>query len=116
MDGYAVATTGSAAGQTVCQTGWSGLAEAWQDANGDVPNRGFDAVVPVELRYDAVTNPTGARGTLWDSNKLSIGLDRSTGFARSLYDNAGVQYGLRALNSGAITKTEFLDITWTSTG
>jgi hypothetical protein len=110
VDGYAVATSGPAAGQTVCQTGWSGLAEAWQDARGAVPNRGFDAVVPLELRYDPVSNPTGARGTLWDSNVSSLGRDRDSGFARSLYDNVGVQYGLNALNSGAITKAEFLDL------
>jgi hypothetical protein len=97
-------------GQTVCQTGWSGLAEAWQDARGTVPNRGFDPVVPPELRYDPVTNPSGARGTLWDSNVSSLGRDPATGFARSVYDNIGVQYGLKALNSGAITKAEFLDL------
>ncbi len=110
VDGYAVATSGPDAGQTVCQTGWSGLAEAWQDARGAVPNRGFDPVVPLELRYDPVTNPSGARGTLWDSNVSSLGRDPATGFARSVYDNVGVQYGLKALNSGAITKAEFLDL------
>ena len=73
VDGYAVATSGPAAGQTVCQTGWSGLAEAWQDARGAVPNRGFDPVIPQEVRYDPVTNPSGARGTLWDSNVASLG-------------------------------------------
>ena len=110
VDGYAVATSGASAGMTVCQTGWSGLAEAWQDADGSVPNRGFDPAVPLALRYDPVTNPGGARGTLWDSNVSSIGRESDTGFARSLYDNVGVQYGLKALNSGAITKAEFLDL------
>jgi hypothetical protein len=70
---------------------------------GAVPNRGFDPAVPLALRYDPVTNPTGARGTIWDSNVSSIGRDAATGFARSLYDNVGVQYGLKALASGAIT-------------
>ena len=110
VDGYAVATSGGSAGSTVCQTGWSGLAEAWQDADGSVPNRGFDPAVPMALRYDALSNPDGARGTLWDSNVSSIGRDPETGFARSLYDNVGVQYGLKALNSGAISKAEFLDL------
>jgi hypothetical protein len=105
-----VATTGAGTGQTVCQTGWSGLAEAWQDARGTVPNRGFDAAVPVALRYDPVTNPGGARGTLWDSNASSLGRDPVTGFARSLYDNVGVQYGLKALDNGDITVAEFLDL------
>lgn len=110
VDGYAVATSGAGAGQTVCQTGWSGFAEALQDARGAVPNRGFDAVVPLDVRYDPVTNPGGARGTIWDSNVASLGRDRQTGFARSVYDNVGVQYGLHALDSGAITKAEFLDL------
>ena len=110
VDGYAVATSGASAGQTVCQTGWSGFGIALQDATGSVPNRGFDAIVPVALRYDPVTNPTGARGTIWDSNVSSIGRDPETGFARSLYDNVGVQYGLKALNSGALTTAEFLDL------
>jgi len=71
---------------------------------------GFDAAVPLNLRYDPVTNPTGARGTLWDANVLSIGTDPQTGFARSLYDNVGVQYGLKALNTAQITVAEFLDL------
>src|SRR5262245_6816498 len=110
VDGYAVATSGPSAGSTVCQTGWSGLAEAWQDADGSVPNRGFDRGVPLALRSDPVTHPPGARGTLWDTTVSSIGRDPGTGFARSLYDNVGVQYGLKALNSGAITNAEFLDL------
>jgi hypothetical protein len=110
VDGYAPATSGATAGQTVCQTGWSGFGIALQDATGSVPGRGFDPAVPLALRYHAVTNPTGARGTVWDSNVASIGRDPATGFARSVYDNVGVQYGLKALNSGAITKAEFLDL------
>ena len=108
VDGYAVATSGPSAGQTVCQTGWSGRADSWQDARGIA--RPLDPVVPVELRYDPVTNPTGARATVWDSNVSSLGRDPATGFARSVYDNVGVQYGLKALSSGAITKAEFLDL------
>jgi hypothetical protein len=110
VDGYAPATSGPTAGQTVCQTGWSGFGIALQDATGSVPGRGFDPAVPLALRYDPVTNRSGARGTIWDSNAASIGRDPATGFARSLYDNVGVQYGLKALNSGAITKAEFLDL------
>jgi hypothetical protein len=105
VDGGAVATLPAQLGRTVCQNGWSGFANDWQN-----PTTGFSAVVPVALRYNAVTNPTGARGTYWDGNVNSFGRDPVTGFARSPYDNVGVQYGLKALNAGAITKTEFLDI------
>lgn len=110
VDGYAVATSGPSTGTTVCQTGWAGRAEALQDADGSHPTVGFDAAVPLNLRYDPVTNRTGARGTLWDANVLSIGTDPLTGFARSLYDNVGVQYGLKALNTGQISVAEFLDL------
>jgi hypothetical protein len=66
--------------------------------------------VPIEARYDPVTNPTGARGTFWDSNVNAFGEQKSTGFARSPYDNVGIQYGLNALNNGDITVEEFLDL------
>src|SRR5439155_12464529 len=104
------ATSGAAIGSTVCQTGWSGLAKAWQWPIGDDPARGFSPVVPVTLRYNPITNRTGARGTYWDGNVNTFGRDPATGFARSPYDNVGIQYGLNALNSGGITKAEFLDL------
>jgi hypothetical protein len=66
--------------------------------------------VAVALRYDPVTNPGGARGSFWDGNVNSFGKDPETGFARSAYDNIGIQYGLSALNKGDITIDEFLDI------
>jgi hypothetical protein len=108
VDGYAPATSGATIGQTVCQTGWALRADSFMDARGIT--RPLDPVVPLAARYDPVTNPTGARATVWDSNFLSLGLDPKTGFARSLFDNVGVQYGFNALNSGAITKAEFLDL------
>jgi hypothetical protein len=40
----------------------------------------------------------------------SLGIDRKTGFAQRPIDNLGVQYGLAALNSGAITVDMFLDL------
>src|SRR5205085_5283703 len=66
--------------------------------------------VPVALRYDAVTNPSGARGDMWTANVNAFGISPTTGFARNAFDNTGVQYGLQALNSGAISVTEFLDL------
>ncbi len=102
IDGYAVGTT---TGQTTCQNAWSGLANSWQN-----PTAGFSTVVPQALRYNPITNPTGARGDYWDANVNSFGIDPVNGFARSAYDNIGVQYGLNALNSGGITKAEFLDL------
>lgn len=63
-----------------------------------------------ELVYDPVKNPRGARCTIWDTNVATFGRDPSTGFARQGLDNVGVQYGLAALNRGAITRREFLDL------
>jgi hypothetical protein len=47
---------------------------------------------------------------MWTSNVNAFGISPVTGFARNGYDNTGLQYGLQALNSGAISVTEFLDL------
>jgi hypothetical protein len=70
----------------------------------------FSAVVPVALRYNPVTNVHGARGTVYDASHNIYGVDPVTGFALRPFDNVGVQYGLQALNAGAITTTQFLDL------
>jgi hypothetical protein len=101
VDGYPVNAAGT---NTTCRS-WNGFARIWQ-----TPFNGFSPVVPVELRYHPVTNPTGARGSFWDGIVNAFGKDPVTGFARSGYDNVGVQYGLNALNEGEITVDEFLDL------
>jgi hypothetical protein len=116
--------TGFTADQQVGVSGYKGV-QAWYDAANQsqrtdpVPNRpdvpGYSSavwnpVVPVALRYDPATNPTGARPTIWDVSRNIYGIDPATGFALRSYDNVGVQYGLGALNSGAITKAQFLDL------
>ena len=63
-----------------------------------------------ELRYHPVNNPKGARCTIWDHGWVVYGRDPQTGFTRRPLDNVGVQYGLQALNAGAITKEQFLDL------
>ena len=40
----------------------------------------------------------------------TFGVDPKTGFARSPWDNVGIQYGLVALNNGVITMDQFIDI------
>jgi hypothetical protein len=69
-----------------------------------------DGTLPVALRYDPVTNPTGARCDVYDHTINAFGADPITGFARRPLDNVGVQYGLRALNQGIISKAQFLDL------
>ena len=56
------------------------------------------------------TNPSGARPTVFDASRNIYGVDRATGFALRPFDNAGVQYGLKALNEGVISTTQFLDL------
>lgn len=60
--------------------------------------------------YDPVKNPTGARCTVQDMRVNIYGRDPDTGFARKPQDNVGLQYGLAAVNSGAISVDEFLDL------
>ena len=74
------------------------------------PTEGCSGKVPDEVRYDAETNPKGVRCSLQDALVNLVGRDKATGFARRPYDNVGVQYGLGALNSGAITPAQFIDL------
>lgn len=69
----------------------------------------FSEVVPPSLRYGP-SNPGGARPTLYDHTVNVYGRDPSSGRARRPLDNVGVQYGLHALNRGAITIDQFLDL------
>src|SRR5260370_41892035 len=84
-------------------------AEGYQSAR-------WNAVVPAALRYDPGTNPTGARPTVFDAARNIYGRDPKTGFGLRPFDNVGVQYGLNALNAGAITVTQFLDLNETIGG
>jgi hypothetical protein len=90
----------------------------WAARIDPVPNRpGFpanyswlyNAIVPIDVRYDPVANPTGARATTYDHNVNTFGRD-SHGFARRPLDNVGIQYGLAALNAGQISTAQFLDL------
>ena len=67
-------------------------------------------IIPKDVQYDAKTNPTGIRCDLYDHLVNVFGRDPTTGFARRPIDNNGVQYGSEALNLGAITKQQFLDL------
>ena len=116
--------TGFTDEQKVAVSGYHGI-RAWIDAANqaqrtdpvpgrpDIPGYSsavWNAAVPVELRYHPVTNPTGARPTVFDASRNIYGIDHKTGFALRPWDNVGVQYGLKALNSGAISKAQFLEL------
>ncbi|WP_227494536.1 DUF6351 family protein [Ramlibacter pallidus] len=67
----------------------------------------YPAAIPAADRYDPATNPAGVRATPFDAAKNVWGVDAS-GHALRPLDNTGVQYGLKALNDGAITVEKFL--------
>ena len=67
-------------------------------------------VVPAAMRYNATTNPTGVRCDVYDHTVNVYGRDPVTGFARRPLDNVGIQYGLKVLNTGAISVDQFLDL------
>ncbi len=60
--------------------------------------------------YDPVKNPKGVRCTMQEMRANIYGRDPKTGFARKPQDNVGWQYGLAALNGGAISVDEFLEL------
>jgi hypothetical protein len=69
----------------------------------------FNAAVPASQRYNATTNPTGARATVWDWARNVYGVDAS-GKGQRVFDNVGVQYGLAQLNDGTLSKEQFIDL------
>jgi Tannase-like family of unknown function (DUF6351) len=110
--------------QQIAVTGYQGIKAMVDAANqaqrtDPVPNRRdidgyasarWNAAVPVNLRYDPKTNPKGARPTVFDASRNIYGVNAATGAARRPFDNVGIQYGLSALNSGAISAQQFLDL------
>ena len=70
----------------------------------------FDEVVSAETQYNPITNPTGARATIYDHTINAYGRDPATGFARRPLDNVGIQYGLQALNDASISPAQFVEL------
>ena len=85
-------------------------ATVYEGAMRIAPDTYCPATLPVAQRYNANTNPTGVRCSIYDHNINVYGKDPATGFARRPIDNTGVQYGLRALIDGVITVNQFLHI------
>jgi hypothetical protein len=66
-----------------------------------------DPIIPVETRWDPVTNPNGLRCAASEQWVNQLGRDPRNGFVRAVLDNTGVQYGLNALRAGQITPAQF---------
>lgn len=88
-----------------CESWMSTFSPGWVTAA-----NGCDPGVPAALVYDPVSNPRGARCTVHDNTVNVFGRDPKSGFARGPYDNVGVQYGLAALNAGAISAEQFVEL------
>lgn len=99
--------------------GWS-MWSVCEQSLGDRPKRvGPDdcpAQIPESARYHPITNPEGARCSIYDGMRNVFGekdypeVETQREFAKSPHDNVGVQYGLLALNAGEIDKELFLDL------
>lgn len=99
--------------QKVAITGvstWATCDDSLANRPGRLDPKDCDASIPESLRYHPTRNPGGARCSVYDGMVNIFGRDPKTGFARRPHDNVGVQYGLRALNEGIITKEQFLDL------
>ena len=60
--------------------------------------------------YDAAKNPHGVRCTIPEYAIATWGALPGSGFARRIDDNAGIQYGLKALAAGQIGAEEFVTL------
>ncbi len=98
--------------QRLAVTGFATDATAGAVAGGArrIDPRSYCEMVPAAQRYDPVANPDGVRCGVYDHAVNVYGRDPATGFARRPLDNVGIQYGLGALNDGAITADQFLDL------
>jgi uncharacterized tannase-like protein DUF6351 len=80
------------------------------------PGASCDSSIPATVPGDpatvwnATTNPRGVKCLVLEQIVNQLGTDPATGFPYSYIDNVGVQYGLAALDSGAITAAQFADL------
>jgi hypothetical protein len=87
-----------APGSSECINGWRGLSPL-------AMNPKFGTAPGITPQQQAAVE-----WTHWNDAVNVYGRDPQTGFARSTWDNIGVQYGLKALMDKQITPAEFLDL------
>ncbi len=68
------------------------------------------SAIPVAARYHPTTNPNGIRCTSFEQIATQLGRNPANGFAWRPLDNIGIQYGLTALQSGAISAEQFVSL------
>jgi hypothetical protein len=110
----AAAALGWTAAQRTAASGFStyGSCNSWHLAFASRTNalEACPSAVPVSARYDPVTNPGGIKCTATEQVANQLGRDPATGFVYRPLDNVGVQYGLTAVKSGAITPEQFVSL------
>ena len=65
-------------------------------------------LIPASELWNEETNPNGVRCNASEQVVNQVGINPTNGFARNYVDNVGVQYGLGALKSKAITFAQFI--------
>jgi hypothetical protein len=93
---------GGAPGSDECVQGWRGLVPLALNPTFQVPD-------PLWAEMDPPGVMLTVHWTHWDDLKTIYGVGPA-GYARSAWDNVGVQYGLTALRAGHLTPAEFLDV------
>lgn len=80
--------------------------------NGPIPVdfNNCSIAVPRSLTYNPVTNSNGARCDILAAISNQLAVDPSTGHSVRPWDNVGVQYGLNAFQSGAISVEQFVQL------
>jgi hypothetical protein len=73
------------------------------------PATNVSCLLPLEALYNPVTNPQGVRCQLNAYHVNELGT-RADGFTYQVFDNVGVQYGLKALQDGRLTVEQFVDL------
>jgi len=105
VDPWSLSPYAPSPGSSGCINGWRGtvpavLNPAWTD------QRYFQALALYRYPPEIIAN---IKWTHWNDLGNIYPQDEN-GYAPNTWDNIGVQYGLRALISGAITSQEFLDL------
>ena len=120
LDNYFAAAPGYTLAQQTAISGF-GFYSTCQSWDVTFANRGqatasCSPVIPPTVpgdpstRWDQVTNPDGVKCAAREQLANQLGVDPRTGFVNDILDNVGVQYGLAALKSGAITPAQFADL------
>jgi hypothetical protein len=98
-----------------------GTCAGWEVLFSSVLNPRSGCGLPAAQQYHETTNPTGARCTIQDYERNVFGVrDEEVwtapekaagfGFAKQIYGNVGIQFGLAALQRGQITTEQFVDL------